>query len=325
MELFTATIITILNRKGWQVSYMKTFYSCFKIISVLICIALLFSFTGCKKPGTEKIKTITIGSKNFTEQEILGEILAILIEEKTDIKVNRKFNLGGTMVCFNALKTGDLDLYAEYTGTGLVNILKMKAEKDPEKTYQTVKKHFLEKFNMVWLKPFGFNNTYALSMRKGHAQSLGIKKISDLAAHKETIETGFTAEFMQRPDGYPGLTKHYDFEFDNRPRQMDPGLMYKAAAEKAVDLISAFATDGRIPAYGLTILEDDKQFFPPYYAAPLLKRETLQRYPEIKDMLNTLSGVISDDAMQKMNYEVDEKEKNPADVARSFLISMKLI
>ncbi len=307
---------------------MKNSSYALKIVSTVITILIIlciFIIIGCKKQISGSNRLITIGSKNFTEQEILGELMAIIIEENTDINVKRKFNLGGTMVCFNALKTGDLDLYAEYTGTGLVNILKMGTEKDPDITYQKVKEEFLRKFNLVWLKPFGFNNTYALTMREEHASYLGIKKISDLEKFKDKLRSGFTAEFMQRPDGYPGLIRHYGFEFTKNPRQMDPGLMYKAVEEEAVDIVSAFATDGRIQAYRLVVLVDDRHFFPPYYAAPLIKGETMAKYPELKDILNKLHRVLSDSEMQKMNYQVDEEERAPADVAREFLKQKSLI
>ncbi|MFQ5901427.1 MAG: glycine betaine ABC transporter substrate-binding protein [Thermodesulfobacteriota bacterium] len=296
-----------------------------KGLLALSLVLLAFITTGCKSKTSKETKAITVGSKHFTEQEILGEIMSILIEENTDIKVLRKFNLGGTMVCFNALKTGDIDLYAEYTGTGLVNILKMKAVKDPKKTYQTVKDTFDRRFNLIWLKPFGFNNTYTLTMRKTDANSLGIKTISDLALYKDRLLPGFDAEFMERPDGYPGLKRHYGFEFKKKPRQMDPGLMYKALKEKGVDVIDGFATDGRIPAFDLVILKDDKVFFPPYYAAPLIRTETLNRYPELEDILNRLGGLINDATMQDLNYQVDKEERRAYTVAREFLLTRGLI
>ncbi len=270
-------------------------------------------------------KSVSIGSKHFTEQEILAEIMAVLIEENSDITVVRRFNLGGTMVCFNALKTGELDLYAEYTGTGLVNILKMKAVNDPDKVYRTVKDIFAEKYDLAWLKPFGFNNTYTLTMRKADAEASGIRKISDLIPYKDKLLPGFDAEFMQRPDGYPGLRKHYGFEFGKKPRQMDPGLMYKALQEKGVDIIDGFSTDGRIPAYNFVTLQDDKNFFPPYYATPLVRNETLSRYPELKEILNRLSGRISTEEIRKLNYMVDKEEKRPSAVAKEFLKSRGLI
>lgn len=293
----------------------------FKIILVF-CTLIILGGLSCRRTT---INTITIGSKHFTEQEILGEIMSILIEENTGLKVFRRFNLGGTMICFNALRSGDIDLYAEYTGTGLVNILKQKAIMDPANTYRTVKKAFEKKFDLVWLEPFGFNNTYTLTMRRTQAKSLGIKTISDLAQHKHTLRPGFDAEFLERPDGYRGLIKHYGFEFSEKPKQMDPGLMYKALAEEGVDIIDGFATDGRIPAYELKILVDDKNFFPPYYAAPLIRKEILAKYPQLKALLNRLSGLINNETMSEMNYKVDKEQKSSSDIARMFLSNNGLI
>jgi len=293
------------------------------VLGVVIVAGIALSLVRLGRPAAE----VTVGSKHFTEQEVLGEMLAALIECSSDIKVARKLNLGGTMICFNALKAGDLDLYAEYTGTGLVNILKRDVISDPDAAYQVVKQAFAEDHEMVWLKPFGFNNTYTLTMRRDHAARLGIKSISDLAEYvqPEGMRAAFDAEFLTRPDGYPGLSKHYGFEFASEPMQMDPGLMYRAVADDAVDVIDGFATDGRIPAYDLLVLDDDKGFFPPYYAAPLVRAETLREHPEIEEILNRLAGNISDDAMQRLNYEVDEEGRKAAEVAREFLISQGLL
>ena len=287
-----------------------------------LCLLTFLGSIGC---GRSDVKTIAIGSKHFTEQEILGEIMAILIEENTDFKVVRKMNLGGTMICFNALKAGDIDLYAEYTGTGLVNILRMKTTKDPDQVYRMVKDAFENRFQLIWLDPFGFDNTYTLTMRRNHAESLGIQKISDLAGYTEQFHPGFDAEFLERPDGYRGLIEHYGFEFAEDPRQMDPGLMYKALAEGSVDIIDGFATDGRIPAYDLLVLEDDRRFFPPYHAAPLIRKEIISRYPGLKRLLNRLGGLIDDQKMQSLNYQVDKMKKSPAEVATTFLQKQGLI
>ncbi|MGA1796365.1 MAG: glycine betaine ABC transporter substrate-binding protein [bacterium] len=290
--------------------------------ALFLCLLTSFALTGCRKPDGH---AIAIGSKHFTEQEILGEIMAILIEEHMDVTVVRKFNLGGTMICFNALKSGDIDLYAEYTGTGLVNILKMKTANDPDQAYRTVRDAFRKRFDLVWLDPFGFDNTYTLTMRRTHAESLGIEKISDLARYKETLRPGFDAEFLERPDGYKGLIKHYGFEFAEDPRQMDPGLMYKALAEGSVDIIDGFATDGRIPAYDLVILDDDRHFFPPYHAAPLVRKKILSRHPKLTGILKKLGGLIDDRTMQSLNYQVDKLKKSPAEVAGAFLRERGLV
>ena len=165
-------------------------------------------------------------------------------------------------------------------------------------------------------------------MRRKHAEKLEVQTISDLAAYIRNggeIAVAFDAEFFTRPDGYPGLRKHYGFEFPGKPKQMDPGFMYRTIADEGVDVIDGFATDGRIPAYGLVTLEDDKGFFPPYYAAPLVRQSTLEKHPQLEALLNKLAGRISDDTMQKLNYEVDENGRKAANVAREFLISQGLI
>jgi osmoprotectant transport system substrate-binding protein len=295
-----------------------------RMISILAALLLALAAASCKS-RTGSADTVVVGSKHFTEQEVLGEMLSILIEQRAGLTAVKKLNLGGTMVCFNALRAGDVDVYVEYTGTGLVNILDKEAIRDPDKAYETVKEDFKKKYGLVWLRPLGFNNTYTLTMRKEQAKALGIKTISDLEKYRDRLQPGFDAEFMERPDGYPGLTRHYGFQFKKKPRQMDPGLMYKALQEGAVDVIDGFATDGRIPAYGLVTLKDDRGFFPPYYAAPLARSETLSKYPRLREALNLLGGRISDEAMQKLNFEVDEKERRPADVAREFLKSEGLI
>lgn len=292
-----------------------------KICMLLAVILILVNITCTKK---EKSK-IVIGSKNFTEQVILGEMMSVLLEAKTDLQVEHKFNLGGTFICHNALKRGDIDIYAEYTGTALTAILKMEVIAEPEKAYKTIKEMYLEQFNLVWLKPLGFNNTYTLTMRSEQAKKNGIKNITDLKKWKDKFVAGFTSEFMERPDGYPALIKHYDFEFKNKVREMDPGLMYIAMQEKEVDIICGFATDGRIPAFNLVMLEDDKSFFPSYYAAPVVRKETLDKYPEIAGILNQLSGKIDNVAMAELNYKVDEKGEKPREVAKQFLKKIGII
>jgi glycine betaine/choline ABC-type transport system substrate-binding protein len=269
---------------------------------------------------------IVVGGKDFTEQEILTEMLALLIEGNTDLTVARKPYLGGTMVCFNALKAGDLDLYAEYTGTGLVNILDRKAIPDPQESYSVVKQAFAEQYRIAWLEPFGFNNTYTLTLRRKQAEELGIETFSDLAEHVTSgkdpaLSAGFTAEFLDRPDGYKGLAAAYGLTFASEPKQLDPGLMYRACSDGSVDVICAFATDGRIAAYDLAVLEDDRRFFPPYFAAPLVRQATLAEHPELEALLNRLAGRIDDQTMQKLNYQVDRKDepRRARDVARDFL------
>jgi len=287
---------------------------------IMVCALLLPVFSGC----ASKKDSIRIGSKNFTEQFILGEIMAQLLEAKTNLEVERKFNLGGTMICHGTLTKGEIDIYPEYTGTGLTAILKKDVIFDPDEAYKVVSEEYPQEFSAKWLKPFGFNNTYAITVRKAEAEINSWKSISDLAAEVESLKAGFTAEFMERPDGYPGLSKAYGLSFDS-VRDMDPGLMYQAIAQKEVDVICAFLTDARIPAYELLPLNDDKGFFPPYYAAPVIRTFILEAHPELEEILNLLAGKLDDDTMRGLNYKVDEKGREPGDVAKDFLIKIGLL
>ena len=266
-----------------------------------------------------RTESIRIGSKNFTEQVILGEIMAQLIEAKTDLSVDRRFNLGGTMICHGALVNGEIDLYGEYTGTALTAILKKSVISEPEDAFQVVANTYHERFGIQWLRPFGFNNTYAITVRADDAKNKGWKRISDLKIDAPNLRAGFTAEFAERPDGYPGLRKAYGLKF-GKISDLDPSLMYQAVYNGEVDVICAFATDGRIASFNLQPLEDDRNFFPPYYAAPIIREETVQKHPEVANALSLIGGRIGDATMQRLNFEVDSKRQSPVDVVRKFLI-----
>jgi len=246
---------------------------------------------------------VVIASKNFTEQFILGELMAQLIEENTELAV--------------------IDIYAEYTGTGLTAVLKKPVLSNPD-TLSVVAREYRDLFDVEWLKPFGFNNTYAITVGQGDARLHGWEKISDLTAVASNLRAGFTSEFAERSDGYPGLVKAYGFHF-GKVTDLDPTLMYEALARKEVDVICAFATDGRIEAYQLKPLLDDLHFFPPYHAAPVIRRQVLRAHPEIRQVLDQLSGLLDDTTMQKLNYEVDGKKRTPQEVAREFLKSNNLL
>ncbi len=204
-------------------------------------------------------------------------------------------------------------------------ILELSGATEAEEVYNQVKKAYEKEFDVRWFDPFGFNNTYTLTMRKEHAGRLGIRTISELKPHSKTLRPGFDHEFLERPDGYRGLQKAYDFKFAKKPRQMDPGLMYRAIAEKQVDVIDAFATDGRIPAFDLLVLEDDRKFFPPYYAAPIARKAVLENHPQLAATLNSLAGRIDQGTMRNLNYKVDEQGEKPRAVARQFLKDKGLI
>jgi osmoprotectant transport system substrate-binding protein len=291
--------------------------------SLVLAAAALATAATPGPTGSAEPKKVTVGSKNFTEQLVVGQMVAALLED-AGYQVERKMNLGGTAVVHQALVSGEVDTYVEYTGTGLTALLKLPAQTDPEQVYQTVKREYESRFKATWLKPWGFNNTYALGLRADKAKELGVKKVSDLKDKAQSLTFGGTQEFITRPDGLPGIEKTYGLKF-KQARGMDFGIMYQAVASGQVDVISAFATDGRIAALNLVTLEDDKRFFPPYYAAPVIRQETLGKDPKIADVLNRLGGRIEDETMRKLNAQVDQEKKEPADVARAFLKQQGLI
>jgi osmoprotectant transport system permease protein len=298
------------------------------LVLSLIPLAVLFAIGGAgivseAVPGHER--TIRIGSKNFTEQLILAEMMAQRIEAATDLKVERRFNLGGTMVCHGALVEGEIDMYPEYTGTALTAILDYKKRPaSPGEVYEIVSALYMKRFDLRWLKPFGFNNTYAFAIRQEDAERAGWEKVSDLGSAAPDLRAGFTSEFAERPDGYPGFREAYGIAFGD-VRDLDPSLMYDAIREGQVDIIVAFSTDSRIPGYNLTLLEDDRAFFPPYHAAPVVRQATLEEFPEVADALSPLGDLIDDGTMQLLNYEADQKKRKVSDVVEEFLLEEGLL
>jgi osmoprotectant transport system permease protein len=275
-------------------------------------------------PFAAEGNTVRIGSKNFTEQLILGELMAQLVEARTDLGVDRRFNLGGTMICHEALASGGIDLYAEYTGTALTAILERPAISDPGRALATVAREYRQRFSAEWLAPFGFNNTYAVTVRRSDAASHHLRTISDLVPVSGTLRAGFTAEFSERPDGYPGLSRAYGLRF-REVRDLDPALMYAAIANGEVDVICAFTTDGRVVAFDLQPLRDDRGFFPPYQAAPVVRTAILEVHPRLRPVLGRLAGLLDDATMQRLNFDVDEKKRSPSEVVRGFLESRGLV
>lgn len=293
-----------------------------KKIILPVCLALaMVLLAGCGGSGSN---TVVVGSKNFTENIILGEIISQLIEEKTDLKVERKLNMGGTFVCFEALKKGDIDVYADYTGTALTAQLKLEVISDADRVYEIVQKEFNEQFELKWLKPFGINNTYAVAVSEDFARERKISKVSDLAPISGELVFGAEHEFYNRQDGYDGMVEVYGLNFKDRI-SMETALKYQAMGEKQMDVTDAFATDGQLITYNLTILEDDQNFFPPYYAAPVIRMDTLENHPSLEDVLNDLGDTISDEEMQQMNYQAEAEKKPIETVAREFLEQRGLI
>lgn len=288
-----------------------------KLLVCFLIMAMALVFAGCSLSNKNSGKVV-IGGKNFTEQDILVYLMKYTIEEKTKLTAEVKPFLGGTNIVAQAIDRGDVDIYAEYTGTGLMNILGQPLITDPQAAYDKVKAMYKEQKKIIWLEPFGFNNTYTITMRTDVADSLGISKVSDLVGKASELSFGCTHEFLERPDGLKGLQEKYGIQF-KQVSGMDPGLTYAAVRDKKVDLIDGFATDGRIPAFNLKVLEDDKQFFPPYFAAPIVREDTLKKHPEIADALNLLAGKIDDKEMAALNAKVDLEKKDAKEVAKTWL------
>jgi osmoprotectant transport system substrate-binding protein len=283
-------------------------------ITTLILISMLM--TAC---GPSRANLIVVGSKNFTEQLILGEIIAQQIENKTHLLVERRFYLAGTFICQQAILAGRIDIYPEYTGTALTAVLKEKPNGDREKVYSEVKNEYEKRFNLAVGAPFGFDDTFAIEVRGDDARRLGLKTISQSAAYTPQWRAGFGYEFMERPDGYKGLVATYGLRFAGSPQIMDLGLLTRALKDKQVDLIAGNTTDGLIPALDLFVLEDDKHYFPPYEAVPIIRRPTIADHPEVKAALDELAGKISDDDMRQLNYDVDGQHRDVKQVVREFL------
>lgn len=296
-----------------------------RIISLAVVAILIISLVVTKLPFNKNNKTIVVGSKNYTEQLILGNMLEQLIEGNTDINVETSLNLGGSQIAFNAIKSGSIDLYVEYTGTAYVNLFNINdGNTNTDEVYNTVKEIFDKDLGLELLKPIGFNNTYAMAVTKEIAEKYNLQKVSDLEGISGELLLGPTIEFANREDGLLGLNKAYNLGFGS-VKAVDGGLRYTALINGESDVTDAFTTDGLIDKFDLTILEDDKNFFPPYYAAPLIRKDTLEKYPELEDVLSLLEGKITDEKMRKLNYEVDVNGKDPKIVANEFLVNEGLI
>ncbi|WP_309741377.1 glycine betaine ABC transporter substrate-binding protein [Chamaesiphon sp. OTE_20_metabat_361] len=271
----------------------------------------------------QAVPTITIGSKNFTEQVILGVLLAQQIETHTKIKVDRQLNLGGTFICHEAVKAGKIAGYVEYTGTSLTAILKQEPIKNPQVVFDKIKEAYDRQFRLEVMSPLGFENTFAFIVRNEDAKRLEMKTLSEAAKYTPQLRGGFGYEFLERKDGYPAVAKTYGLKFA-KVQQMEFGLMYQALKDKKVDLIAANSTDGLIPVLDLVILEDDKKYFPPYQAVPVFNQATLTKYPELRPVIDRLAGLISTKDIQDMNYQVDNKSLPVDRVVRAWLKSKNL-
>ena len=283
-------------------------------LAAILLIPLLFC--ACGPPRSQRI---VVGSKNFTEQAVLGEIFAQQVETKTKLQVERRFYLAGSFICQQAILSGRIDLYPEYTGTALTAILKEKPSGDRAAVYQRVKSEYERRFDLTLSPPLGFEDTFAIEIRGVDARRLHLTTISQAAAYTAKWRAGFGYEFMERPDGYKGLASTYGLRFAEPPRIMDLGLLARALKERQVDLVAGNTTDGLIPALDLAVLEDDKHYFPPYEAVAVLRRQTIAQHPEVAAALSELAGKISDQEMQQLNYAVDGQHRDLKEVVREFL------
>lgn len=262
---------------------------------------------------------LVVGSKNFTEQDLLGEIVAVWVERTTELRVERRLHLGGTFICHRALLDGEIDLYVEYTGTALTAILERAPLADPDSVFRLVREAYAERFGLRWFAPLGFENTFAILVRRRTADSLGLSSLSGAAAHAPDWTAGFGYEFMERADGFEGLARTYGLRFAGPPREMDLGLIYRALAEGRIDLTAGNSTDGRIAALDLVTLADDRGYFPPYEAAIVARPEALERHPGLARALSALSGRLGTAEMRRLNAAVEVEGRDFRDVARAWV------
>jgi len=283
---------------------------------VVFSIACVLS--SCHKAPERKI---TIGSKFFTEQVLLAELLAQHIEARTGIPVERKTNLGGTLLVHKALLAGELDLYVEYTGTALTAVLNETPSGDSSAVYARVKSLYAERFLLEVTEPLGFENTFAVVIRGDDAQRFHLRTMSDLVPIAPKWRVGVGYEFLERPDGFRGWSERYGVHFADKPRVMDLGLIYRALVDHQVDLVAGNSTDGLIESLGLVALQDDKHYFPPYDAVPIVRQSTLARFPQLRGALAELAGTISASDIRRLNYAVEGQLRDPAEVVRQFRVS----
>jgi osmoprotectant transport system substrate-binding protein len=292
-----------------------------RIVGALLIFTCLLSVPGCARHSDR----IVVGSKNFTEQLILGELFAQVIEARTHLPVERRFYLAGTFICQQAILAGRIDIYPEYTGTALTAVLKESPGRDKHEVYQRVKHGYESRFGLAIGPALGFDDTFAMVIRGEDARRLQLKTLSQAAAFTPQWRAGFGYEFMERPDGYKGLVAAYGLRFAEAPRIMDLGLITRALKEKQVDLIAGNNTDGLIPALDLFVLEDDRHYFPPYEAVAVMREGIVRSHPEVSAALDVLAGVISDEDMRRLNYAVDGQHRDAAVVVREFLRERKLV
>lgn len=292
-----------------------------QICCIILAVALLLPVAGCSGHSNR----IVVGSKNFTEQLILGELFAQVIEERAHVSVERRFYLAGTFICQQAILAGRIDIYPEYTGTALTAVLKELPGGDKQGVYRRVQQDYENKFGLIVGPPLGFDDSFAMIIRGEDATRFQLKTLSQVAAFAPRWRAGFGYEFMERPDGYKGLAATYGLHFAESPRIMDLGLLARALKDGQVDIIAGNNTDGLIRALGFFVLEDDRHYFPPYEAVAIMRGEVLKQHPEVGKALEELARAISDDDMRQLNYAVDGEHRDVAEVVREFLRRRKLV
>ena len=290
-------------------------------LSVIFFVLLSLLSSACRKGRQPHL---TIGSKFFTEQVILAELLAQHIEARTGIHVDRKSNLGGTLLCQKALLSGDLDLYVEYTGTALTAVLNESPSADARDVYRRVQQGYSQRFNLEVTEPLGFENTFAMVVRGEDAQRFQLRNTSDIVPLAPKMRAGFGFEFLERPDGYRGWSQLYGLHLAAPPSVMDLGLIYRALVDKKVDIVAGNSTDGLIEALHLVPLIDDKHYFPPYDAVPIVRRDALAKFPQLRAALSDLANQISEEEMRRLNSEVDANQRDPAAVVHAFRAAKSL-
>jgi len=293
---------------------MKRFW-----VFCFLTFTLLLLITSCKPNlNSSSGGNIIVASKDFTEQDILGELLAQQIEATTDLKVDRRPRLGGSFICHSAITSGKIDAYIEYTGTVFTGILNQKVVSDPKEVYNQIKQAYAQQFDLEVMPPLGFENTFAMIIRGEDARRYNIQTLSQVSQYTPQWRGGFGYEFLEREDGFPGLAKTYGLRFAKSPQIMDLGLVYRALLQKQVDMVAGSSTDAQISRLGVVVLKDDKQYFPPYEAAPIVRQETLKKYPELRQAIAQLAGKISADEMRQLNNLVEGELRNIKDVVQEF-------
>jgi len=286
-----------------------------QLIAGLWTVVILTLATGCRGSHAGRI---IVGSKNFSEQVVLAELMAQHIEARLNISVERRFYLAGSYIAHQAVLADRIDIYPEYTGTALTAILKQAPNWDPDTVFNEVHEQYEKRFHLTVTRPFGFNNSFAMVMRGKQARTLGISKLSEAKRFSPQWTFGCGYEFLERPDGYQGFIRRYGLTFKDKPRVMDLGLLYRALEEHEVDLAAGNGTDGLIAALDMTVLQDDLHYFPPYEAAPIVNDEALRRFPALASTLEELANTVSDDEMRGLNYAVDGERRDVVDVVKQF-------